>query len=59
MDRKKLGKLKSELSRLRRKAGNVSSRELESLAKSLGRELYDRGKTSDLGPVQYLMTPDH
>lgn len=44
MKREKLRKLRRKHSALLKKPGNVSSRELVSLAKSLGRKKSDRGK---------------
>jgi len=42
--RKRLQRLKRLLAELRHRSGNIRSRELVSLARALGRVLYDRGK---------------
>ena len=44
MDRKKLRALRRQLQALRTRSGNITSRELERLAKALGRTLSNRGK---------------
>jgi hypothetical protein len=44
MNRKKLRKLKRRLTALRRRVGNIRSRELVGLAQSLGRKRDPRGK---------------
>ncbi len=44
MNSKKLEKLRARIEKLRKKPCNISSRELENIARSLGRELNSRGK---------------
>lgn len=44
MNRKRLRKLRTEIAGLRRKAGNVHHREVETIAQAFGRVLRDRGK---------------
>jgi hypothetical protein len=44
MDKAKLTRAKKKLARLRSHIANIRSQELISLAESLGRELYKRGK---------------
>lgn len=44
VDLRKLKKLRGKIAKLRGKPNNVLSRELESIAASLGREKADRGK---------------
>ncbi len=64
MDKKKLKKIRKNLSNLRLKPNNIRSRELIKLAKSLGRKLFDRGHEptyiSDLLPRSYpISIPKH
>jgi len=44
MDKRKLSRLRRRIQDLRARLGNIKSRELESLARALGRKLNDRGK---------------
>jgi|KBSSwiStaDraftv2_1062776.scaffolds.fasta_scaffold1652314_2 hypothetical protein len=44
MDQKKLRKLRRRLQALRTRVGNIGNRELESLARALGRKRAERGK---------------
>ena len=44
MSRRKLHKLRQRLQALRMRVGNIESRELEKLARALGRKRAERGK---------------
>ena len=44
MDKRKLSRLRKRIQDLRARLGNIKSRELESLARALGRKRDDRGK---------------
>ena len=44
MDKRKLSRLRKRIQDLRARPGNIKSRELESLARALGRKRDDRGK---------------
>ena len=64
MNRRKLSRLRKLIQTLRGRLGNIKSRELESLARALGRKLDNRGKEptfiSELLPqARPLSIPHH
>ena len=64
MDSKKIKDIKTRLAKLRKKVANIRSRELESLAKSLGRIREERGKhptwiSKDLPNAPPITVPNH
>ena len=64
MNRKKIRRIQKRISKLREKNGNISSRELEKLANSLGRTRYKRGKeptyvSTELPGARPISIPNH
>jgi len=64
MDRKKIYRLEGRISKLRKKVGNIYSRELENLACSLGRTRDKRGKeptyiSTELSDARPVSIPNH